>query len=352
MSHQHAAAGPGSLADLLRAAGRDPLAAELQRALRERCGVRAGSSLLVGCSGGPDSVALTVLLAALSRRRTPFVGSLRVVHVDHGLRPESAAEADDVRRLGARLELPVEVHRVEVPTGPGHNVAEAAREVRYAQLSEVAVHHGCDGILTAHHAEDRFETMVHALCRGAGVDGLAQPRWVRSLGNARLMRPLLAISRVALRDFCERLDLPFLDAPDNRDPGTVRGFLREEVLPRLESRWPGAGVRASAAADRLAVAADVLQQALDPHFGASHPLEWDRSLLRTLGPDLTATGWRQVLLRLASDDGVLDGGVGSTRLMEAARAACDEVPDPRSFDFGSNRLLRIDSARARILREA
>ena len=66
-----------------------------------------------------------------------------------------------------------------------------------------------------------------------------------------LMRPLLATSRIALRDFCERVGLPFLDAPGNRDPMTARGFLREEVLPLLESRWPGAGVRASAAADRL-----------------------------------------------------------------------------------------------------
>ena len=277
-----------------------------------------------------------------------------MVHVDHGLRPESAAEADDVRRLGDRLEVPVEVHRVEVATGPGHNVAEAAREARYALLAEVAVRHGHDGILTAHHAEDRFETMVHALCRGAGVDGLAQPRWIRPLGTGTLMRPLLATSRTALREFCERVHLPFHDAAGNRDPGTARGFLRESVMPLLESRWPGAGLRASAAADRLAVAAEVLQQALEPHFGASHPLEWDRSSLRTLGPDLTAAGWRLVLLRLTSDDAprAREGGVGSTRLAEAARAACDDVVAPRSFDFGSGCVLRIDSARAVIHRGA
>ena len=79
--------------EVLLAAGRGPLAAELSRSLSGRCGIAPESRMIVGCSGGGDSTALTVLLQALSLRRSSQVGFLLAVHVDHGLRPESAEEA-------------------------------------------------------------------------------------------------------------------------------------------------------------------------------------------------------------------------------------------------------------------
>ncbi len=162
-------------------------------------------------SGGADSLALLVLACAAGCAVT-------AVHVDHGLREGTAREADVVRdaadRFGAAFRL------VQVEVAPGPNLEARAREARYAALPP--------GVLTGHTLDDRAETMVLNLLRGAGPDGMA----ARLEHGAR--RPLLALRRSETRALCAALGLDPVDDPSNADPRFVRNRVRAEVLPLLD----------------------------------------------------------------------------------------------------------------------
>jgi tRNA(Ile)-lysidine synthase len=168
-----------------------------------------GSPLVCGVSGGADSLALMVLAVAAGCEVT-------AVHVDHGLRPGSGAEAEVVevaaRALGARF------RSVTVEVRPGPNLEARARQARHAAL-------GADAAL-GHTADDRAETVLVNLLRGAGLDGLAGIR----PGHRH---PILALRRSETEALCRAAGLaPILD-PSNDDPAFLRNRVRHEVLPLL-----------------------------------------------------------------------------------------------------------------------
>jgi tRNA(Ile)-lysidine synthase len=149
-----------------------------------------------------------------------------VLHVDHGLRADSARDAGFVRMLGARLGVPVEVRRVEV--GPG-SVEAAARAARYAALEAEADRVGATRIATGHTADDQAETVLMRVLAGAGVRGLAAIPPVRG----RVIRPLLDVRRPALRELLVAAGLPWLEDPTNQDRRFARNRIRHDVLPVL-----------------------------------------------------------------------------------------------------------------------
>lgn len=180
------------------------------RALLDRCSFPPpGSQATCAVSGGADSLALLVLASAAGLRVT-------AVHVDHGLRPGSHAEAAVVADAAARYGARFRAERVEVPPGP--NLEERARTARWSVLPADA--------LTGHTADDRAETVLINLLRGAGPRGLAA---VGEVGR----HPLLGVRRAETVALCrsEGLD-PVLDT-SNRDPRFVRNRIRHEVLPLL-----------------------------------------------------------------------------------------------------------------------
>lgn len=162
-------------------------------------------------SGGADSLALLVLACAAGLDVT-------AVHVDHGLRPGSAAEADVVRDAAARFGAAFVSERVDVAPGP--NLEARARAARYAVLPP--------GALTGHTADDQAETVLLNLLRGAGVDGLAGIR-------PGPTKPLLALRRADTRALCAELALSPVDDPSNRDPSLRRNRVRHELLPLLDA---------------------------------------------------------------------------------------------------------------------
>lgn len=115
-------------------------------------------------------------------------------------------------------------------------------------------------MLTAHHLEDQLETMLLQWMRGAGVKGLAAMPASAPFGRGRLLRPCLDLSRVALERFVERAGLSFVDDDSNVDPRFDRNYLRAEVLPRLQARWPSAARVAARSAAHLAEAAALLEE--------------------------------------------------------------------------------------------
>ena len=186
-----------------------------------------GETVLVAVSGGADSVALLHLLHALA---PSWRLTLHVLHVDHGLRADSAADAAFVRALGARLGVPVDVERVQVGGG---SVEAAARTARYAALDAWADRLGAARIAVGHTLDDQAETVLMRVLDGAGVRGLAAIPPVRG----RIIRPLVELRREALRGMLAAAGIAWVEDPSNRDPKFLRNRIRHELLPVLEASY-------------------------------------------------------------------------------------------------------------------
>ncbi|MFN4130537.1 MAG: tRNA lysidine(34) synthetase TilS [Paracoccaceae bacterium] len=161
-------------------------------------------------SGGGDSMAMLHLMAAVAQR------PLAVATVDHRLRPEAAAEAAGVGQVCAGLGLPHEVLVWEHGAIAG-NLMDAARRARYGLLADWARAQGICAVLVAHTADDQAETVLLGLARAAGLDGLSgmRPEWRQ--GGVWFRRPLLEVTRAALRGYVQQRGLWFVDDPSNQD---------------------------------------------------------------------------------------------------------------------------------------
>ena len=193
---------------------------------RVRRVVRAkpGSTVVVATSGGPDSV---VLAAVVDRIARADGFACVFAHVNHGTRPSAWQDECVVLSLGARLERTVRIAAL----APGGGDDEASlRAARYAALEAIARTVGADAVLTAHSAEDQTETVLLALFRGSGLDGLAgmPPRRELAAG-IDLVRPLLQLPRETLRAELRRLALPYAVDPTNASPRYKRNALRERL---------------------------------------------------------------------------------------------------------------------------
>jgi len=224
----------------------DPAAA-LDAALAAIGGFEPRPSLAVGVSGGPDSLALTILADRWARERG---GTAWALTVDHRLRPESAAEAERVGRWLAARNIP---HATLVwrDAKPSTGIQEAAREARYRLLAEWCAEHGCLHLLLAHHRDDQAETYLIRRRAASGADGLAGMATVREVPGLRLVRPLLAVPKARLLALLDAERQPYVTDPSNRDPVFERARLRLGPGPRgREGEGPGslaAEIRANAA---------------------------------------------------------------------------------------------------------
>lgn len=223
----------------------------------------------VACSGGPDSVALLGLLHLLApgeRLR------LSVGHVDHGLRPASAEEAELVRRLAEGRGLPFALDRLELSPGPG--LPARARQARRAALREQARRQGAAFVALGHTATDQAETILLHLARGAGLPGLAAMAELEPWGEGAedlasgWLRPLLALERHETRELAERLQLPFVDDPTNLDRSHPRVRMRLELLPALRELNPRVEAAFARTAAHARQAEDALQQWVDRELRA------------------------------------------------------------------------------------
>ncbi len=234
----------------------DPVLAALEAALDRLRPDWRERPLLVAFSGGGDSTALLLamheLLGEAGRNR------LRAAHINHRLQSEAANWVAHCAKVARSLDVPLESCEVDVRTD-GRGVEAAARRERYAALGRLMSPGEC--LLTAHHQDDQWETLLLRLLRGAGVGGLAGIRESRRCGRGWLLRPLLQVSRRELEGWLEQRRVRYVHDPSNRDTGFDRSFLRDKVVPLLRERWPGAGATAGRMA-RLAADTEGLLQAL------------------------------------------------------------------------------------------
>lgn len=210
------------------------LEAVLARALRD-AGVAPGDGIVVAVSGGLDSI---VLLDLLGRVEAPGDLHLHVAHLDHGLRPESAADARFVAARAERLGLPAAVERVDVAARArrsGRSLEEEGRAARYELFERVRELAGCRWVAVGHHADDQAETMLLRLLRGSGPTGLGAMSPVRAPG---VIRPLLGATRAQIRDYAIRAGLEFREDRSNRDLSVPRNRVRHRLLPGLRRSNP------------------------------------------------------------------------------------------------------------------
>jgi tRNA(Ile)-lysidine synthase len=250
-------------------------------------GVEPGR-IAVAVSGGPDSLALLLLAHAA------FRGRIDAATVDHGLRPESEAEARAVAALCGRIGVPHHIlpARVELP---GDGLQAAARAARYSALAEWMDAEGRRLLLTAHHCDDQAETLLMRLNRGSGVSGLAGVRAQGAVpgsgGRLRLCRPLLGWRRSELRSVVDSAGLEAALDPGNSDERYDRAKLRRRLG---EAPWldPAALARSAAL---LGEAEAALDWTAGPLFAARADVEEGSVTLRPNG--LPAELLRRLVLR-------------------------------------------------------
>ncbi len=286
-------------------------------------------SVLVGVSGGADSVAL---LHGLARIRVAGPGQLLVAHFHHGLRGvEADQDAEYVRNLAQRLGL--ECH-IGVAEGSSRSVEKKASELtlrrqRYRFFRETAHQCGARYVAVAHTADDQAETVLHRLIRGTGLAGLAGIPRIRPLSPAvTLIRPLLTLPRQQLRHYLERLGASFREDSSNADMRYTRNRIRGRLLPRLAKDYNPQVVQAltrlasQAAENRVvteSLARDLLdrtlrssrqdQVQLDPEPLRSAPLLLLRETLLLLWRDqgwprgeMTAEHWNELAQQVVVGD--------------------------------------------------
>jgi tRNA(Ile)-lysidine synthase len=273
------------------------VSATVEAALRRHAMLAGGETVLVAVSGGADSVALLTILSALA---PAWRLTLHALHVDHGLRPDAARDAEHVRALGARLGVPVDVARVQV--GPG-SVEAAARAARYAALEAWADRLGAARIAVGHTADDQAETVLMRVLGGAGLRGLAAIPPVRG----RIIRPLIEVRRQALREALTAAGLEWVEDPTNRDPKFLRNRIRHELLPVLAASYDADVVPTlSAVARQARETIDALERAAARELERLARIEGDaaltlsRSALAALPAPIAAEALRQAAARLGS----------------------------------------------------
>ncbi len=224
-------------------------------------------TVLAAVSGGADSLCLLLLLKELG-----FLVS--VAHFDHGLRPESARDAEIVAGFAGKVGVGFYVERGEVRTWAKQNrmtLEEAARDLRYGFFARTAAACGAAVVAVGHTADDQAETVLMHLVRGSGLQGLCGIRPDTASRGVRIVRPLLRLSHAETVEYCRRSGWLPLEDPSNRDPSFARNRIRSGLIPGLRGYNPQIVPVLCRLAEIAAAQTELLDQATDEF--------WNRYLL-------------------------------------------------------------------------
>ncbi len=306
------------------------IAARLTATLRAI--VVPGDRLLVGFSGGVDSM---VLLDLLDRARGRSGFHLAAMHVNHQLSPHAGKWEAFCRKICRERDIPFRSRKVRV--AHGNSTEAAAREARYAALLCGSAEH----VVLAHNRDDQAETVLLNLLRGAGVRGLAAMPLARRMpsraargGTASVLRPLLDTPRAEIERYARRHRLAWVEDDSNRDSRYLRNFLRNEIVPGIAARIPACRETLARAARHQAEAAALLDElaAMDGAAADALPVASLRQVPRARAKNL--------LLSFLSRHGV--DVPGAERLEEALRQAMLAKDDARVVvAFGPHELRRF-----------
>jgi tRNA(Ile)-lysidine synthase len=228
----------------------DFVAAQLAPLLPQHC------KILIGLSGGMDSVVLLHLLHTLSSR---FDWHLFALHVHHGISPNADAWGTFCAELCAKNAIPLHIEHVNItPLRDEHGIEAAARKLRHAAFAK----QDCDFVALAHHADDQAETMLLQLLRGAGVKGAAAMPLLKPATSQApaTLRPLLNVARSSLLAYATQHRLRWVEDESNADESYPRNFMRHRLLPMLEQRFPAYRDTLGRSAQHFAEASELLDE--------------------------------------------------------------------------------------------
>ena len=195
--------------------------------------VAPGDHLTVALSGGVDSV---VLLDILTKLSTVIGFRLSAVHVNHGISQNAAQWSHFCQKLCKEFAIPLSIFRVQIDKQAQQSLEAAARDARYQTFTGV----NADYIVLAQHQDDQVETLLLQMLRGAGIKGLSAMPSVRLLAGTsiKLLRPLLNIPRITLLHYAQANNLAWVDDESNTNIDFDRNYIRHQVLPVIEVRYP------------------------------------------------------------------------------------------------------------------
>ncbi|MGF7162202.1 tRNA(Ile)-lysidine synthase [Rhodoligotrophos appendicifer] len=298
-----------------------PEAADLLGGVERRFAELAGTShIALAVSGGPDSLAMLALVDAWRSHRDDTAPRLTVLTVDHGLRPESAAEASSVKRQVEGRGLAHVTLRWEGRRAGG-GVQEAARAARYQLMLDWCGQNGASHLLVAHTRDDQAETILMRLAHGSGVDGLAGMAASTNRGAVVILRPLLDVSRAGLGRVLQGTKLVAALDPSNDDPKYERVRMRR-LLPCIES----AGVTTAAiarTARRMAEASAALEEVAAGIIAASCSLHAGGFVV--IEPEKLAVAPREIIRRVLEKALRVVGGLDHPPRHDAVMAVADQL---------------------------
>lgn len=270
---------------------------KIRRYMEEQHMAEPGSRIVVGVSGGADSICLLHVLALLA---PSFQWKLAAVHVNHLIREEAGEDASYVKETCERLGLPFFLTEEDVEAlakSRGLSVEEAGRQVRYRAFYEAAQSFGADRIAVAHNRNDRAETLLFHMFRGTGLDGMASIRPVRD----KIIRPLLCVGREEIEQWLLEKNIRWCIDKSNDTDTYTRNKIRRHILPfAREEICSEADVHLAQEAELLALTADFVsrkaQEALDrcrlPEKTADGSMESERAADGGVEPEKPEAGGR------------------------------------------------------------
>lgn len=302
-----------------------------------------GRSIAAAVSGGPDSMALAILLRDWARAQGRHVTALIV---DHGIRAGSDAEAGLVSVRLTAASIPNVVLRWDGPK-PAAGLQARARDARYGLMLDWCRGQGVDSLFVGHHADDQAATVTMRIARGSGIDGLGAMRPVVTRGGIRICRPLLSLAKSELIAFLGSRGLAWVDDPTNDDPRHERNRIDVELAAHPDSAQQR--VRLNRLADRAARASDALQAWTDRVWtesaiiGAAGDVTLDLSMFQALPEEIRL----RLLLRAAAQAGGIQPGLEKA---ERAVARLHQGGSLLTLTLG-HALVRQSRKRVRVVRE-
>ncbi len=248
----------------------------------------------VGFSGGADS---TALLQAMWEIRDQLDGPIHAVHFHHGLQSEADDWQEHCNAFCLERDIPFRSIKLEVRQVGGTSLEEESRNCRYRAVARILGDR--EMYLTAHHAEDQAETLFLNLMRGSGIEGLAGIPMLRSLEKGWVARPLLDCRRAQLEQFLKDRGIDWLIDPSNEDTVFDRNYLRQQLFPLLEQRWPGVIKRLSRTARNARITATAMALFIESQSGdlIRDKLKMPLQKLLELEPEMQTLILRQWLRR-------------------------------------------------------
>jgi tRNA(Ile)-lysidine synthase len=248
----------------------------------------------IGFSGGADS---TALLQSMHESRSSLPAPLHALHFHHGLQAEASQWQEHCRAFCEARGIPFLSERLDIDHAGRSSPEEASRNSRYRAVARIL---GEDEMyLTAHHAEDLAETLFLNLMRGGGIEGLAGIPMLRNLERGWVARPLLEMHRSDLVAYLEARGIGWLTDPSNADTTFDRNYLRQELFPLLEQRWPGMAHRLSRTARNARISAAAMAVFIENQSGdlIRDRLKMPLHRLLELDPEMQTLILRQWLRR-------------------------------------------------------